>query len=1634
MAQTIQETVSARRASMTQQEKKNALHLQATAAIAQLRSAPQTKSTAQAVTEESRLQQTATQALTRIAQKQKEQARPAATQLIPTLPVNTVIGSEADIKRRALSALESKKAASTIEDSEIERLAAEDPAQLAERLRGNYETNTKYNELFKEIYPRSGVIDTAKGMGEGIRIGAAEQFPAGVAGAATGIQEALGNFWRMVNTPAQNGEISYEEYVSPLRDDAQRMAQKAAESTAANLEGRGPAAERLIGVSQAAGNMAPAAIIGGAGALAGLGNLTTALVGMGAGGSSYIDAVTQGAGVNEAAAYGLLTGATEAFTERLFGGNPLVDTKPGLVNQLIKKIGGNQKLLSYLASRPVETLNEGMEEAISTIMQPVFQRLTYDPNADFATLEQIADSAIDGVLLAGLMQGGSAAIRSIGNTGSKPTLGSTADAQERATTDAAERVNNFAETTEGESTSVDTNPANHTAAEMNIINDYQDAVDNGVVAFIKKVKGLTNRDYRNRVKITITNVSDRLADEVKNLTGLDTRGFDHVLTGRAIDHIDKRHGANGEADHSMSDINDIARVSYVIDNYEGIELLKNEDGTVRTHSGASTADNKPAPMFRIWKRVNGTYYVVEAATDAKAQEIPIVSAYMAKANGSTDQVLNLPQDGQQLTPEALHGANTSINTNISGDGENVNTNPEGMGAASLGFDPFSNLANRYGTIPEGENPSRIVDVPSQTSDTENVSRTARTAMEAEATPDELLDNIADATVRGDFSDVPITNDETTARARAALEHDGWDATLDAWRQRTRNGRTTADDIALGWILYNNAANRAREDIRAGAENSEAARQAVSILTDMVNEQRNNARKLQAQRILKRLSPEYQLYAVQRSIDSINEGLRARDGRQISVAEELYADYLAAEDDAARDAVLDEIYRDIARQLPPTIGERLRAWRYTAMLGNLKTQSKNIVGNLSMRGVRGVKNVIAGGAESIAAKANPDMARQRTILNPLSERDRALVNIASDIYADAQEAILGEGRNADFLQRGANRADINGRIERYRQDNVFTSENAAVNALLTVPRAYRNLTNWAMESGDSLFARPAFSNALAGWLKANRYTAEDITENRIEQSRLDEGIAFAVEEARQAVFRDHNAFSDLVSGLRSHRDNNVARAVNAAMDIIVPFRRTPANVAVRMYEYSPLSIASVATDLNRMRSGEISASDFIDTVSKTATGTALTALGFLLAKQGILHASGEDDEKLADFEAMQGRQDYSIDYGGRNYTIDSLAPASVPLFIGAELWQQFAADDGYKGMDAWDFMSAAAKSFNPMEQMSMISGITEALSGLDEEQGFIPSIITTAAQNYVSQFIPTLFGQIERTAEGGERRQTYVDRESDTPSGAQYFAGTIGNKLPGEFNQIPYIDAWGRREDTGSQARTAAENFALPFYSKEAAETPIDDELRSLYEEGYDVLPKEAPKDTKVEGKPLTAEQYVEYAEKRGQTSYTLAEILLQEYEALSKDERAKAIETAYDYAAQYGKAEAADYEADKWMQPYFGKDEEKAADRIVYKTLEANYDGEELLQKLKAAKVGEDTIMSAQTEKRQDAWNGGLKQSGISAYDVLDVQYKYNATTGDGKKAQMETYIDRKNLTAAQKTKLYLYLGYSEKTMPKWNN
>ena len=116
-----------------------------------------------------------------------------------------------------------------------------------------------------------------------------------------------------------------------------------------------------------------------------------------------------------------------------------------------------------------------------------------------------------------------------------------------------------------------------------------------------------------------------MAMRIKELTGMSVEGNRIVIGADDIRHIIKRHGKYGNADHSMEDINDIARLSYVLANYDSIEW----DGGVSNLY--KTKDGKKAPQISINKRVDGTYYVIQIVSDAKKARSVVSTIYLKKA-------------------------------------------------------------------------------------------------------------------------------------------------------------------------------------------------------------------------------------------------------------------------------------------------------------------------------------------------------------------------------------------------------------------------------------------------------------------------------------------------------------------------------------------------------------------------------------------------------------------------------------------------------------------------------------------------------------------------------------------------------------------------------------------------------------------------------------------------------------------------------------------------------------------------------------------------------------------------------------------------------------------------------------------
>lgn len=220
--------------------------------------------------------------------------------------------------------------------------------------------------------------------------------------------------------------------------------------------------------------------------------------------------------------------------------------------------------------------------------------------------------------------------------------------------------------------------------------EYKKAVNPKIVDFVNKVRNFKNKEAANKVHIELTGVTEREVHDIKKLTGIDTSEYKRSMDGNAVEHIEKDHGENGASDHSMSDVEDLARIEYVLDNYDDIEK-----GTAdKVYTKYMNSDNTPAAKVVYSKRVNGNYYVVEAVPDSKAKTLRIISAYKEKAEG-VSQVLNMSED-PQLTSQTPHAFAPSDN-NISQKKSYVNAVPatiDGQSVTINGIDRIEKDGNR----------------------------------------------------------------------------------------------------------------------------------------------------------------------------------------------------------------------------------------------------------------------------------------------------------------------------------------------------------------------------------------------------------------------------------------------------------------------------------------------------------------------------------------------------------------------------------------------------------------------------------------------------------------------------------------------------------------------------------------------------------------------------------------------------------------------------------------------------------------------------------------------------------------------------------------------------------------------------
>lgn len=1036
-----------------------------------------------------------------------------------------------------------------------------------------------------------------------------------------------------------------------------------------------------------------------------------------------------------------------------------------------------------------------------------------------------------------------------------------------------------------------------------IVSTFKDAVSFVKNALINKQN--TDRAYLGRVP-------DPVAQKIHEDTGLDLKGFGVMMNGDDVRHIMKNHG-DAATERSRGQIaitpNDIARIPEILASPDRIYTSEEMDGKGRTAI--------------IFEKQMGDYYItIQGISDGK-QLLQTDTLYKRRTRTTRDTMLETQEGLAPVINAQGEPPQSSSNISILPGGQDVNlqqgdrgetqdtpregpgpafeTGPESsVGAARKGFDPWSEFqGTRSEFFPEGANAARPVDVPTTDPQGRRIRKTASTAMGAKAIPDEVVGDIQNMVLRGELSYDRRSDRASTDRAVRTIEEKGYQRALEEFSAQVRKGVVSKDIATLGQQLLINAAN---------AGDGKATAELLSLYAQM---ETTAGQAVQAASILRKLAPSEQLYAAKRVVSELEKTIQKNyKDLEITIDPSLIEEFNQQTDQAGRDEVLDKIYQNVADQVPAKWKDKWNAWRYMAMLFNPRTHIRNIVGNVGFQPLRWTKDRVAATIEAGVSKVSGGrLGRTKSFAaNP------ALYKAAWADWANVQDVLSGN-----------------------KYDDIRTEINSRRRIFRTAPlEAGRKINSWALEAEDAIFKRITYADALAGYLQSNGVTAEQMRNNTVDTQLLSRARDYAGREALKATYQDRNMVSDKVV--------QIARTLGPAGEAVLPFKRTPANILVRGMEYSPAGLAKALTyDLIQVKRGRMTGAEAIDHIASGLTGSGLMALGAYLFAQGIVTSGGGDDEGQDAINDLTGVQNYALNLpGGGNVTLDWLAPEALPLFMGVELMDSMG-----QGGNTAESISTALKSISdPMLELSMLQSLNDVIDSVSFSENKLGALVSSALVSYFTQPIPTFGGQIERSAED-VRMTTYTDKNLRLPTDLQYAIGRASARIPGwDYQQMPYIDAWGREDSSGPLWLRMANNFLNPAYTSNKQVTPVDEEIQRIYDQTGDasVVPQRPERYITVDGEriDLSKEKYEQYATKRGQMQFEMLGNIIDNptYRSMSDTDKAFVIDSVYEYADKTTKSEISSYRLDGWVKTAAHSDL-SPEDYILFRAAITDIEGED---------------------------------------------------------------------------------------------
>ena len=442
------------------------------------------------------------------------------------------------------------------------------------------------------------------------------------------------------------------------------------------------------------------------------------------------------------------------------------------------------------------------------------------------------------------------------------------------------------------------------------------------------------------------------------------------------------------------------------------------------------------------------------------------------------------------------------------------------------------------------------------------------------------------------------------------------------------------------------------------------------------------------------------------------------------------------------------YDAIVNIVPATTWQKASSLAYMNMLSATTTGVKNVLGNTVMAPMEAVSETIAAGVDkAVSAKTKnrtTAVSTKRETVAGLMEGLSEIANTFADTYI--RQADTSYGRKYE-MSGDAPRVYQNAKME-----------------------FKRRMVDFIMQLGDRPFFRAEYARQMemiqrlcaeGKMKKKDVITTADGRQvvSYVEMTEADMHKE-AAQRALERVFQEDNAIVDWV--------NRAPMAMRPFMQAVIPFVKTPTNIAKRMLDYSPIGLAKTIASVGyhaATKDGGFDQRKFVMGIGRGLTGTGMIMAGALLSSLGILDIGdgyGEEDDSKLYGAGMANYDPYGkyINIGGNKASLDWLGAAGIWMTIGAAAAAEWAGDSDTTFGDKLytTMLKSGPEILNLLFDNTMLSSVSELLGGAEDGEELGTNVLDTVVGSALQQYLsPANIRQFAKFTDEYER-----DYRNDNP--------------------------------------------------------------------------------------------------------------------------------------------------------------------------------------------------------------------------------------------------------------------------------